>query len=425
MTGVQTCALPISDRSPARVFSSVCSFKPTAPVNVYVKFGTLVSESMTLSFDGAGIASSYDFGIISRPYSDSIRAPDDFVSSSNNLEIKNGNIFQGDGAGPYSESIEINADSLTVSNINSTVNGINTDNLEIYGDNHDIFNNTLISSSPYVFSRMIIAAQIKAGLTDSVIRNNIIIGGPQRGIDVSGNTNIVIKNNYISQNATVTNNHAMGAYVGTNLSFMNNTINATNGRGISCEHVNGCYIQNNYINVIEKPSMEYYHNFGFTCAHGIKLEGSTTNAFIYNNTVISRTGPLTQGGCPLNLGLDGGAGGSADIKDNSFTALFDTNSESSAWATALLIYGDQTDVLIKNNKFYSNQYFMYMDGVDLGPLIESNNFEVIGPNLKTFRSIHMYSYQLDSIGTRLLNNTFVGSSQDDIDIQNSWIYNWD
>jgi len=423
--GTELCRM---ERSPVRTFSLFCSFKPTTSVNVYVKFGTLDPVWNTppdnceglgydLTFDEAGLASSYDFGLVARPYSGIGRAPDDPVSTTNNLIIKNGNVVQGFGNGPYSQALEISTSPFLLRNVTSIVNGINTNNLYLQGGYHVITNNSFISHSPYVFNRMDILAQIKSDLQNSTIDSNFIDGGPQRGIDVGGDLNITISNNIIRQNATVTNNHAAGAYGGTNLYFINNTIQPHNGRGISCEHVNGCYVYNNTINVTEIPSMEYYHNFVFSCAHGIKIEGSAQNVYIVGNNVTSSSGPLTWGGCPLNLGQND-AGGYVEIKNNSFTALYGPGSRSETWASSLYYYGPVDEVFIEGNNFYSNHRFVEGltpdSGTSFGPTVVSNTFTKINPEIPTFHSIVFNGdSNRQNIETVFINTSLIGGEYTD------------
>ncbi|MBU0530164.1 MAG: hypothetical protein KKC05_00660 [Nanoarchaeota archaeon] len=426
-SGNQLCKM---ERSAVRAFSLYCDFKPTSPVNVYVKIGTLDPKygdsGLTFRFDEVGIASAYDFGVVIRPYSGPIRAPDDDVKASDNVIIKNGYIIQGAGAGPFSESLEISSTPFEIYDITSIVNGINTNNLEPMGSNHNIHDNVFLSSSPYIFSRMTTEAQIKGALSNSVINNNTVIGGPQRCIDVGGDHDVVISNNYLSQNASVTNNHAMGAYDGYNLYFINNTVEPINGRGVSCEHVVGCYIHGNTINVIQIPSMEYYRDYDFSCAHGIKLEGRLENAYVYDNVVTSRTGPGTWGACPISASITSGE--LVEIYNNTLIAFYGENSEPEATAKTAEMWGLLQNTIFRDNRFYSNNIFTRVKsgGRDtLGPLFKDNVFTKTTPsNGATFHSIVFEGDGYDVSNTRFEDNLLIGGRLDDV-TSKSGANNWD
>ncbi|MBU1975775.1 MAG: right-handed parallel beta-helix repeat-containing protein [Nanoarchaeota archaeon] len=412
-----------------------CEFQASAPINVYVKIGTLISDPQyTVNMDFIGFASAFDQGILIRPYSDYLRAPDNpEVSRSDNVKIFNGFVIQGDGRGPYGTGLELVSDDLEINNVLSSVNGINTENVMIQSAEAEVYNNTLISSSPYVFNRMSITAQLKVHYAcDGIsIHDNFIIGGPQRGIEVGGADNVEVFNNWVHQNSTVTNNHGLGAYGGYNISFVNNTVHPIHGRGISFEadpyhpFVSG-YIINNSVIVYERPPSEYYHNFDFTCAHGIKLENNIEDVTVMGNIVDSSTGPLTWGGCPLNIGVDENSR-NITVQNNTFISEYREGSESESFASAFLAYGDHSELLIEGNDFYSNHLFYYTSAtIDPGPLIQSNTFTRTYPERKPFHTILFEGWHQHFVETRFLNTTLEGAEYTDLYINGqSGVYEYD
>lgn len=396
-----------------------CNFKISEPKTVRLRFGTLEHQNpYTFYVDFANIASAYDFGIISRNYCDSRRGPDDCpLSASDNIEIFNGKIIQGIGEGPWSEAIEISSMNAKIHDLITEVNGINSMNIEYYRPGVNIFDNILISKSPYVFNRMLIWAQIFASGSESKIFNNTILGGPQSGINIeSGTSDLEIYNNYFNLSSKVTNNHAINTYGGLNLNIHDNTIISESGRGIEITGgqsagARNSTIYNNYIRVKETPPFEYFENYELTCAHGIKLESNIDNVEVYNNTVYSIAEKGTWGSCPLNIGLGSSYSPTPDIKiyNNSFYAIGEIDKEANAEvASAWLIDGDYQQVELYNNNFYSNENIISFreSGEIININFENNSFIKSEINDKQLVLINAYDGSFSNIN--LLNNELNG-----------------
>jgi len=433
----QLCRTDVTSSYPGGKFMFYCMYRTTAPIDVYLRFGTLSSDGSTKDFDLVGLGSAYDYGIGLRGTSTSAGwfTDESTFAISNNVVIKNGIVKQGINKGTISPAVFFGVTSNSkVQNITTYTNGVQSPDIWVHGGaNNEVSFNELHSSSPYTLNREITIGQIEGpdqqGQTNLSIHDNKLYGGPQGGIHAgfvpsagsfTGDT-ITVYNNYIDINTRTTNGYALSISAN-NTQIYNNTINVTNGRGIALPRsALNMSIYNNYVNVIEKTPPEYSTQYGWACAHGIKMEFDSTysTATIYNNTVISRTGPGTWGACPLSFG-HGYANPSPPIliENNTFISQYGSGSEASSYSTAIQYYNNVPQMILKNNKFYSDNIFIMMAGGELsekGPKMISNVFEKTFPEKTPFRSFYIISEQGNyNLNTEFINTTLIGSDYNNI-----------
>jgi len=432
--------------SPAGKFMQFCLFATTQPTDVYLRFGTTSSDGLVRDFDLVGLGSKYDYGVMVRS------APDvDNVNTDNslNVTIKNGIIRQGRNAGVFSHAINLGGggiDDCEVYNITTYTNGVDSvDIMLMGGKNTEVAYNEIHNNVAYTSDREDSYAMIEGpdqqGQTNLRIHDNKLFGGVQGGIHAGSKPNsttlfsgdtIEVYNNYIELTSKTTNGYAI-IVTGNNTRIYNNVVNATNGRGIGLGFKSSNQsIFNNYVNVIEKTPPEYPTLYNGPCAHGMKLEfdSAYSSGQIYNNTVISRTGPGTWGACPLSVGFGFNKTVALPlilIENNTFISQYGVGSEPLAYSAAIQYFGKVPQVVLKNNRFYSDHILLMMWGGDItdntadGSLFISNVFEKTYPEKSPFSSIFISTMAgPNNYNSEFIDSTFIDGSYDDIQVAGNW-----
>ena len=284
--------------------------------------------------------------------------------------IMNGTILQAAAAGPSGAAIIAYGQSdLTVRDTEILILGDDTfaiqmsecSDMEISGCT--ITDRTTVVTNRHAGRASIDIMAAHDGLLE--IHDNTIHNCRQWGIRVKRRTPALtwghIYENAIYANTIVTNGYGIGIH-GDRLEVYDNTITATNGRGIHIELCDAADVHDNVIEVIEQP---FWAEYARVAAHGIRLE-YCTNANIHANEVTSKgyaeTLDATSNGAALVIGVAAGSGnwihGNTFIARHLGGALFNP-ADYGQYATALEVVGiaEGSGLVIEENSFISEDRF--------------------------------------------------------------------
>ncbi len=272
----------------------------------------------------------------------------------------------------------------------NVMNAIVTDNILIQvlntasGEGIDI-NNT-DTADPYF------------GNTDakSVVANNIVMGFPADGIDVSGSEAIIVIGNYIYGDPDVTQTFGISANGAQHIVKGNYIEYVYDGIRIG----SNCVVSGNYI--------KEYSNYGIDCA----VSGSYANMSIINNIIeedsltgvrgINATGlsdSVIKGNIILNIKADGIMMATANrlvIEGNVLCANADTAVE--------LIKGSATNTKISNNILIG----AVIETVNSGAgIIQFGNNNIIDGNMFSQLNQAIYPYTDETDNITVTNNLFI------------------
>jgi len=265
---------------------------------------------------------------------------------------------------------------------------------------------------------------LEAGSGNCDINNVEIIGGPHKGMSISGTyDNCNVHDNTISHDQSYVNGYAF-ALGGNNIEVHHNTVVPTKGRGV---HITGDSIKfhHNYMDlklgmVTDHYGADDYHNI-LTNVHGVKFEGGT-NSRVYANTVIA-TQPSEEWAPPTPLNIDTqDTDANNEIFNNNFTAI--TFAETSGgnsgygaydeYATGPYFYRctGNNPGRIHHNLFYSNDRGFWKDGYSCSNYkLYNNRFIRLDDYTSNSRSI---LFDRSSGYVNFTDNEFVGFASDDV-----------
>lgn len=390
----------------------------------------------------------YSFGIICHPSYVPPGRPSGWVGGGTGLKIINGAIIQASqdtmradtSYGTMSHAIYARScNGMTLSNLTVTANSRydatpvrlrSVRDATIQGIS--FFNNVQnITNRHYPGQSSLL---IEAGSGSYSIYNVSIIGGPHKGMDISGSFDSCdIHHNSISHNQRYVNGYAF-AVSGSNIDIRHNTVIPTAGRGI---HLTGDRINfhHNYLDLRLGPVTDHYstndYHSIYTNVHGVKIEGGT-NCKVYSNTVIASQ-PAERFAPPTPLNIDAPANNANnEIFNNNFTAVTYAGTASgetgygnfATYASGIYIYRCGTSPgSIHNNLFYTNDRAVWKkDYLCSGFDIYGNRFIRLPDSTANSRAI---IYNSASGHVNYTDNAFVGFAPDDITHSSGTTHNMD
>ena len=283
---------------------------------------------------------------------------------------KNGSVVQGGQGARNVAVMGYEQGNLTVEGVSVVIQGDDTHGM-LLDECHDlhILGNTITDNTTVISNRHegraaidILAA--RDGMID--VHDNTIHNCRQWGIRVKRRTPATVwaqvHHNTIYANTIVTNGYSIGIY-GNRVAAYENTINASNGRGVHIELCDESRVYNNQIEVIEQP---YWNEYDRLSAHGIKLE-DCSRAEVYGNEVVSKglanTMDAVSNGAALVIGV--AEGSNNWVHDNTFIArhlggnAFNPE-DYGMYATALEVVGieEGSGLVIEDISFVTQDRFL-------------------------------------------------------------------
>ncbi len=388
-----------SSANPQRGFSAVTQFTAsnTDPVRLQVTVTPPAGQSDTLDLDYAAVSASFDRGIMAtQAWSGDIpgwsNLPPTVYPSyllAANFTVRNGHINQGQGNGYDSSPLYCpSLPGLTVTNVQTLATGMDTASLVANNDSGGV----TVSGSIFqqnidnISNRMNDYASLALSQINGPIQisGNQVLNCPQIGINVGFNNpqyTVVIQNNLIEPNTVVANGYALVVAGLQNFTIANNTILASNGRGIDVDGWSSTPITNgqiygNYVSVQEHGNRE--DSNAATDARALRLRndveymGAETNLQIYNNTFIATTGAgfaTAAYAVSISYMNPNGEMNNANVvlANNTLKAIL-TTTAAGYRAEALLIDGVEPGInlVCANNVLESNDVSLALCGGDLG-----------------------------------------------------------
>lgn len=353
--------------------------------------------------------------------------------------VRNGTITQGQARSHQGHAIwaRDTKRTFTVSNCTISVNGNDARAIwlgswdGLFG--HTIEDNTITADIVKITNRMGFGEMILVeNTTGSSIARNAISDHPQGGITITSHSGHDVSYNTVNANATSTN--CYGILIGgmSNSAVHHNTIVTTrSGRGI---YVGGGYgagsvsnidIYSNYVDIIERPNLEY----GITGIQGTALRVRSDesfvvqNLYIHDNTFIARTdashNSAALGGRLTFTNNSNVADWGIVINNNTFRAIVDTtNTAFLARAFSLEGLQDLVNPLLSNNIFESNDISFGFGGADganaQDAVLVSNTFTKSATGAaRTYYALLCGSSGVLT-GIDLINNLYSGGASEDL-----------
>ena len=375
----------------------VLSFTPTTTHDIYIKMVVTPTSSSTVGeLANFTLTPSRDYGIAVThaswyfpPHLKTDAITKAISSATGNATIKNGSIIQGQSRGYASYPVFAKGmNTLTVDDITSSANGIDTDSVGAMYSNHVTIRNSIFTNDiPWITNRMAYGTVIQATSANNLlVEGNTMYDNPHVGVWADHASGVVIRNNTMYPNMLVTNGYGVLFDAVDNFEISGNTIYAgvgKSGLGIMLDNwnTNGTVFGNN-VDVRAKPNAEYGegHSWvGMPAAFRIRSGGDAgvQNVSVHDNNFTARGGPgywPGANGGKLTFGALPSAPGDLNIRiyHNTFTGITDDpvshfdfyarGLEVSGWGALVDETPFETGLRVYDNEFISNDVSLGLGG---------------------------------------------------------------
>lgn len=320
-----------------------------------------------------------------------------------NVHIHNGKITQAeDDTLSFSDAVYLRGTNVFVNDLDITVTADDSAAVVLrYANNVDVRNLNIDAPVENIENRhQLHGAIYLQGVSGTIqIDGNTIVDAPQVGISIVGvsqDTSGYVANNRMRLDSDVPNAYGIALMHADNLEVYENSIYATNGRGIYSTSDNVA-IYDNTINVSQGGSLNGY---------GIRLYGAENNE-VHDNVVTVIGHPNGGGAMPLSVVAFDNA--NHDIWNNEFIAISSSPSDNTKFGAGVQLWGNAADsgVQIHDNVFYSNSYILDTDGAMGDTVLKDNSFVSIGTPQGFAKSTYLSSgYGPATILPQFLDNNY-------------------
>jgi parallel beta-helix repeat protein len=408
ITGVAgSCGSPTNRKPgpPSHWYYYSCDFTPTSDATAKIRIGINGAPSSDVIIDMVELR-PIGFNLITS------------VSGTAGLEIRNGNIVQGNAKSFNGAAVALTVASgssrAKIHGLNISTKGTGTIPVTVGSANGiEIYENTFSTSATYNRDREVMTPVLEVhNSTNFLIHNNLVTGAYQTGIKVIDTDGATVHDNTVQIDSRLTNGYAIEAYRSDNVTIYNNSLSG-NGRGMHIGGGTGAEVYGNTVSVREFINPEYPNPFNVgmqgNCTHGIKAEGRE-NGHIYNNSSTVYAEENTYVACPMNVS----EALNVLIENNEFRAISSSAPGEFFSSAALYILGADasSNLTIRNNAFYSNESGVYVADT-FNIQMDSNTMIYTGSTPVDFHAVYVSGWPaLTLTNLDLLNNNIINAGAD-------------